>query len=758
MPAPPPPPSQANLPHNWTELIDPKTGHPYYFNTATKESSWTPPRNSPGLSESSAPPPPPSASYGGLAAVAAAACAADRVSLPVASSSAPPPPPSTNWGAARGAAGIGAEWTVATDPASGAMYWWNRDTGARTWEDPTRMSRPATPEPMEMSQVRISTRTGSPQTPMDASARYSTAEPYLSAGSEGSTGRRNGSILAKIDGQLPKRINTYLLRPWLRKPPPASDEARAAAEASGRTTPTAAQPPWWSPRRWCFTLVGAIFYGVLFVPFIFAVLQQTMTDGTAVDPFGADVRVSRAAWISGYVYVAVVSLFVIIVFSLQSVSELPASDPMLLFLFGCVVAFILIQQALTLRYVLLRPELSTLRKKPKDQLGVNIFKICGGRVLSSMDPKKWTNYIYLSVIVFEFFQFTAVLFQPAMPWVQRPECLPWPPAAPPMPPPSAPGALLSPPPPPSPPMPAIPGACAPSFVDMFIGWLQLWLPEFLTANVFEVLGSLLIAFCSLYLFLIGEFVYSERTPGHPMAAVVCDLFAGAVYTTVVARLLRVAVETALQSVRVVALLALFVYCSTATFVGTLGVDESKQLASQQQVKFLPKWVVIERTLKGTVGILVALLGRLPGTPALVLLIWTMVVTAIHITLLCRWRTCTITFVTRARVALLSLAALGQAVTMGMLIEAATVSDGDGDMMAGYSSNAVWGILLIVLGALALAVVVAFAVYKVCFAKPPETESPAVKAARELVEQEKAAKEARRTEARRTSPSGRRSGA
>ena len=75
-----------------------------------------------------------------------------------------------------------------------------------------------------------------------------------------------------------------------------------------------------------------------------------------------------------------------------------------------------------------------------------------------MDPKKWTNYIYLSVIVFEFFQFTAVLFQPAMPWVQRPECLPWPPAAPPMPPPAAPGALLSPPPPPSPPMPAIPGA------------------------------------------------------------------------------------------------------------------------------------------------------------------------------------------------------------------------------------------------------------------------------------------------------------
>ena len=84
-------------------------------------------------------------------------------------------------------------------------------------------------------------------------------------------------------------------------------------------------------------------------------------------------------------------------------------------------------------------------------------------------------------------------------------------------------------------------------------------------------------------------------------------------------------------------------------------------------------------------------------------------------------------------------------------------------MAGYSSNAVWGILLIVLGALALAVVVAFAVYKVCFAKPPETESPAVKAARELVEQEKAAKEAERaTRAtgtnRRTSPGGRRSGA
>ena len=92
MPAPPPPPSQANLPHNWTELIDPKAGHRALFQPATKESSWTAPRGSPGLSESSAPPPPPSACYGGLAAVAAAACAADRVSA-VASSSAPPPPP-----------------------------------------------------------------------------------------------------------------------------------------------------------------------------------------------------------------------------------------------------------------------------------------------------------------------------------------------------------------------------------------------------------------------------------------------------------------------------------------------------------------------------------------------------------------------------------------------------------------------------------------------------------------------------------------
>ena len=222
MPAPPPPPTAANLPHNWTELIDPKTGHPYYFNTATKESSWTAPRGSPGLPRARR-----------RRRRHRRATAASLPSRPRA-----PPTASRPWrlrprrrrrptGVRRGSGGIGAEWTVATDPASGAMYWWNRDTGARTWEDPTRMSRPATPEPMEMSQVRVSTRTGSPQTPMD--------EASYSVRVEGSAGRRNGSILAKIDGQLPKRINTYLLRPWLRKPPPASDEGeRRPRRRAGR--------------------------------------------------------------------------------------------------------------------------------------------------------------------------------------------------------------------------------------------------------------------------------------------------------------------------------------------------------------------------------------------------------------------------------------------------------------------------------------------------------------------------------------------
>ena len=84
-----------------------------------------------------------------------------------------------------------------------------------------------------------------------------------------------------------------------------------------------------------------------------------------------------------------------------------------------------------------------------------------------------------------------------------------------------------------------------------------------------MLLALLVTFTTLYLFLIGEFVYSERQPSSAAGALICDFFAGTCYVTVITRLLGVADSIKDSHQRTVAVLAYFVYTSTATFVATL---------------------------------------------------------------------------------------------------------------------------------------------------------------------------------------------
>ena len=80
---------------------------------------------------------------------------------------------------------------------------------------------------------------------------------------------------------------------------------------------------------------------------------------------------------------------------------------------GAVVVLIWLQQALTWYYILQRPELAVVEKQRKKK-----WPLCG-RVYSTMNPRNPVNYFNLSLVLFEFLQFAAVLFHPLVPWVEE---------------------------------------------------------------------------------------------------------------------------------------------------------------------------------------------------------------------------------------------------------------------------------------------------------------------------------------------------
>jgi len=120
----------------------------------------------------------------------------------------------------------------------------------------------------------------------------------------------------------------------MREPP-----APPTADQTGYIPPPPPKPPWWSPRLWLFTFIGSAFYGVLFVPFIFAILQEAVSEGVAISPFGSEVYVSRGSWIAAFVFLATVSIYTMGVFNMA------LSAYMYSILLFTIVLLVLLQQA-----------------------------------------------------------------------------------------------------------------------------------------------------------------------------------------------------------------------------------------------------------------------------------------------------------------------------------------------------------------------------------------------------------------------------
>ena len=173
---------------------------------------------------------------------------------------------------------------------------------------------------------------------------------------------------------------------------------------------------WTSPKGGCFDPIraffGAFLYGYLFVIFVFAVLQQTAMDRSAIDPFSSEQgkMITSQAWVTAFVFTFAVALYCLVAFTALPESYYEPGSLYLALLLGAIVIAIWIQQLLTVRYIFLRPELSKLRKNRNKK-----HKLCG-RAYSTLNPGNWINYIYLSVVLAEFFIFASVCFHPAMPW------------------------------------------------------------------------------------------------------------------------------------------------------------------------------------------------------------------------------------------------------------------------------------------------------------------------------------------------------
>ena len=182
----------------------------------------------------------------------------------------------------------------------------------------------------------------------------------------------------------------------------------------------------------------------------------------------------------------------------------------------------------------------------------------------------------------------------------------------------------------------------------------------------------------------------------------CNLLAGTFYVPVVSRLLGIASLTTMRDVRTMCLLALLMYMATATFAATLvGAD----VTPNSDVSFMPKWLVLERTLKGTLGIVAVLFRK---ADPLWVLVYSILLNVLLIMMLDTWKTCSVTFVTRTRIALLLVMFYMQLITLMMLL-----LPWEG-----------WFIMLLAGTGFGFAALIAAAIYKIFYTGPPEDEPEA----------------------------------
>ena len=110
-----------------------------------------------------------------------------------------------------------------------------------------------------------------------------------------------------------------------------------------------------------------------------------------------------------------------------------------------------------------------------------------------------------------------------------------------------------------------------------------------------VVYRFIIAFAAAYLLIVGVFVAWEWTATHPIAPLLFEFITGAMYLTISSRIFVVIHQTEASSRVGGCLLAALAYGSTAVFVSVYRGDEG---AAGATVKYVPRFLVFERLLKG----------------------------------------------------------------------------------------------------------------------------------------------------------------
>ena len=121
-----------------------------------------------------------------------------------------------------------------------------------------------------------------------------------------------------------------------------------------------------------------------------------------------------------------------------------------------------------------------------------------------------------------------------------------------------------------------------------VNFLQRVLPEFLVGSLNEIVLGFILFGVLIYLFMIGDFIYSRRAPTHLASIITFDFLAGTCYVSASGRLLYIANNLGAEREfsRAVSMLAFFAFTTTATYVVTL---RGGRAAGGADVRFLPRW-------------------------------------------------------------------------------------------------------------------------------------------------------------------------